>query len=531
MTPSTTAGSRGLVFARDGAAGPAAVAGPASRPRRGRGRRVIALVLAGVFLPTFSMQILDGVLASAIFIVAVMWTRGGLLRLQANAQRPTAAASRPAAATAVDLKRPAATLQRRPPAANRHAERAAQARRPRRAGAMRRTHLQMCRLQVQIINLQFSIFNSRCAAGCVHSRCPRAVPAPSCGLAAERRPRRAEHARAKSTCPSPTCTSCWNSSRSGCCLSREEYDELVKKAKKTPETHAPLPAVIVAADYAVTAAAAAGRNPRHAGHRRARRRPARPAAGYRRRRPAERHARRPRRRHRPRRRRPAGAVRRGHRAGTSWRWTMVAPLETTAARQVLNFRLPRPAAARLRLTVPGDVEIKGGADVVSRTVDAAAKRDAIRAAAPRRRHVAGDDAQQPPPAATAAVVARSVLVDEVAEAYEKLHATVSLEVLYRAVDQFRFVVPDGFEITEVTSPLLARWDVQTEGGRKVLSAKLREQTTEAVVLQRVGDPARPAGSKVGTRRGWNRWTWSAASPCSACWSRTGCRPNRWRPRG
>ncbi len=30
---------------------------------------------------------------------------------------------------------------------------------------------------------------------------------------------------------------------------------------------------------------------------------------------------------------------------------MVAPLETTAARQVLNFRLPRPAAAKLRLTV------------------------------------------------------------------------------------------------------------------------------------------------------------------------------------
>ena len=45
---------------------------------------------------------------------------------------------------------------------------------------------------------------------------------------------------------------------------------------------------------------------------------------------------------------------------------MVAPLETTAARQVLNFRLPRPPAAKLRLTVSGDVEIKGGADVISR---------------------------------------------------------------------------------------------------------------------------------------------------------------------
>ena len=45
---------------------------------------------------------------------------------------------------------------------------------------------------------------------------------------------------------------------------------------------------------------------------------------------------------------------------------MVARLDTTAARQVLSFRLPRPPAAKLRLTAPGDVEIKEGADVVSR---------------------------------------------------------------------------------------------------------------------------------------------------------------------
>jgi hypothetical protein len=38
------------------------------------GAAVIGLVLAGVFLPTFSMQILNGVLVSAIFIVAVLWT-------------------------------------------------------------------------------------------------------------------------------------------------------------------------------------------------------------------------------------------------------------------------------------------------------------------------------------------------------------------------------------------------------------------------------------------------------------------------
>ena len=264
-------------------------------------------------------------------------------------------------------------------------------------------------------------------------------------------------------------------------LGREEYNDLVKKAKKAPETHAPRPAAIIAADYAVTAgqqraelkgtlsidvledglhalpldlngvglqiAKLDGRN---------------------------------------------AAIGRGD-AGQLLLFVeglgrhelileMVAPLETTAARQVLNFRLPRPAAVKLRLTAPGDVEVKGGADVIGRAVDEAARVTRFELL-PRE----GDTSllmtlnshlqrQQQ------AVVARSVLVDEVTEAYEKLHATISLSVLYRAVDHFRFVVPEGFEITEVSSPLLARWDVQPDGPRKLLNVRLREQTTDTVVL-------------------------------------------------
>jgi len=161
---------------------------------------------------------------------------------------------------------------------------------------------------------------------------------------------------------------------------------------------------------------------------------------------------------------------------------MVSPLETTAAQQVLKFHLPRPPAARLRLTVPGDVEVKSGADVVSRVFDEAAevtRFELLPAAGDttlvmtlnsrllRRERV---------------VVARSVLVDEVTQAYERLHATVSLGVLHRAVDGFRFVVPEGFDVTEVSSPLLARWAIEGDGPRRVLDVRLREQTTETVVL-------------------------------------------------
>ena len=264
-------------------------------------------------------------------------------------------------------------------------------------------------------------------------------------------------------------------------LGREEYDELVKKAKKSPETHAPQSALIVSADYAVTAAGqraeirgtlaidvletglhalpldigsvgleSATLDGRNASI-------GRDAAGR--------------------------LVLFVESVGQhKLVLDMVAPLDMTAARQVLNFRLPRPAAAKLRLEVAGDVEIKGGADVISRTVDAAAKVTRFELLPHEgdnsilmtlNSHLQRQDR---------AVVASSVLVDEITEAYEKLYATVSLSVLYRAVDQFRFVVPEGFEIAEVTSPLLARWDVQTEGGRKVLGVKLREQTTEKVVL-------------------------------------------------
>ena len=266
-------------------------------------------------------------------------------------------------------------------------------------------------------------------------------------------------------------------------LGRDEYDALVKKAKITPETHAPQAAVIVAADYAVavgqqraeieaTLTVDVLEDGLHAlpldiggvGLREAQLDGDNASIGY----------------------------HKGHDGQLllfvkgvgrhALTLDMVAPLHTTAARQVLNFRLPRPAAARLRLTVPGDVEIKEGADVVSRTVDEAAKLTRFELL-PRQ----GDTTlvmtlNSRLQRRQRAVVARSVLIDEVTQAYEKLHATVSLEILYRAVDRFRFVVPAGFEITEVQSPLLARWDVQQETSRNVLNVQLREQTTETVVL-------------------------------------------------
>ena len=62
-----------------------------------------------------------------------------------------------------------------------------------------------------------------------------------------------------------------------------------------------------------------------------------------------------------------------------------------------------------------------------------------------------------------AVMARSVLIDEVTEAYEKLHATVSLEILYRAVDRVPLRRARG--IRDHGGQLRRFWPVGTCGKR------------------------------------------------------------------
>ena len=265
-------------------------------------------------------------------------------------------------------------------------------------------------------------------------------------------------------------------------LSRGEYEELLKKARKAPEKHAPRKALVVAADYSATVEQGrtrlvgkltvevledglwtvplrlSGVGVRHASL------DGRAA--------------------------PLGRSGKdqlslflegvGHHELVL---EMVAPMATTAARQRLTIHLPEAPSSRLRLTVPGDVEIKSGADVAERVVD----------------ERAGVTRFELPMAAGAldlnlslnsrllrrdrVVVARSVLVDEITEAYERLHATVSLDVLHRAVEMFEFELPAEFEITDVATPQLARWAVSSrDDGRRILEVHLREPATDSVLL-------------------------------------------------
>ena len=161
---------------------------------------------------------------------------------------------------------------------------------------------------------------------------------------------------------------------------------------------------------------------------------------------------------------------------------MVTAIQTTAARQILSFRLPTPPAARLRLTVPGDVEVKSGAPVVTRVFDEKADVTRIEVLPQRGDVSLVMTLNSRLLRKDRIVVARSVLLDEVTAAYERLHVTVSMGILHRAVRDFRFAVPAGFEVTDVRSPNLARWAIVTEGDRRILDVQLRDETTETVVL-------------------------------------------------
>ena len=161
---------------------------------------------------------------------------------------------------------------------------------------------------------------------------------------------------------------------------------------------------------------------------------------------------------------------------------LLAPLQTSAAQQSLSFRLPTPPAARLRLAVPGNVEVKSGAQVISRTLDEAAGVTRFELLLPKDQLALVMSLNNRMLRDQRVVVARSVLVDEVTSAYERLHTTVSFDVLHGAAERFRLVLPDGFEPTEVLSPLLSRWAVTAVDNQRLLEIVLREPSTETVVL-------------------------------------------------
>lgn len=162
---------------------------------------------------------------------------------------------------------------------------------------------------------------------------------------------------------------------------------------------------------------------------------------------------------------------------------LTAAVPAAAALQTLNISLPTSTAATLDLSVAGNVEVKGGASVVRRKYDEAANRTLLELLLSRDNMSIIMSLNNKQAREQRLVVARTVQVDEITLGYERLHVNVSHRILHDPVDKFRFVVPAGFEVTNVSSQRLSRWEVKADDkGRQILEATLSEATTEPTLI-------------------------------------------------
>lgn len=170
------------------------------------------------------------------------------------------------------------------------------------------------------------------------------------------------------------------------------------------------------------------------------------------------------------------------------------PVSTSAAMQSLQCRLPTPPATRLRLTVPGNIEVSSGAQVVSREVAARGAFTRLELLPQQAELALVMSLNNRQLHEERALVARSVFIDEITPAYERLHATVSFSVLFGAVERLRFLVPPGFEVTDCSGPEVAAWRVQPLPPEIPLPIELRSvepgDAPLTVLEVRLREPAR-----------------------------------------
>ena len=176
---------------------------------------------------------------------------------------------------------------------------------------------------------------------------------------------------------------------------------------------------------------------------------------------------------------------------------MVTPLEVAAARQTLRFRLPKANTGRMRAIVPGDVEIRSGATVLTRTVDQAAEVTRFELLPTHAETTLVMSLNNRTAQLQQVVTASNVYVVELTDAYQRLHVTHSMKVLHGAVEQFRIAVPADHEIIDVSTPLLSRWEISDDVGptgmttQRTLTVRLREPLSDIAVLNIAAERAKP----------------------------------------
>ena len=162
---------------------------------------------------------------------------------------------------------------------------------------------------------------------------------------------------------------------------------------------------------------------------------------------------------------------------------LATPVRHAAAEQSFAMELPHAANESIGMTVPGNIEIKSGASVVQRQIDQEANTTTFELL-PRPGPLAVTMSLNNKRLQTERqIVARSVVVDELNDSLERLHATYSMEIVQGATSKFEYEIPAGFEVTNVDSPDLARWSVKDVDSVQTLTVEFRTPQTKPVTVR------------------------------------------------
>ncbi len=177
------------------------------------------------------------------------------------------------------------------------------------------------------------------------------------------------------------------------------------------------------------------------------------------------------------------------------RLEMVVPVVADVSHRSATFRLPPTATSRMQLTVPGNVEIRQGTDVIRRWVDS--EKDATNfVLLPRSGTTTLEMSLNNRHSPTErVVVVRNVLVDEFTEAYERLHVTSSVQIRHGSIRSLRYRLPTELQVTNVVCPQMSRWQVspvdESQNGQAELEITLRESVSESFVLNVTAERTEP----------------------------------------
>ncbi|MEC9096171.1 MAG: hypothetical protein VX776_06025, partial [Planctomycetota bacterium] len=172
-------------------------------------------------------------------------------------------------------------------------------------------------------------------------------------------------------------------------------------------------------------------------------------------------------------------------------------VQHAAAEQSFALELPHAANESIAMTVPGNIEIKSGVSVIERQVEADGSLTKFELL-PRPGPLAVTMSLNNKRLQTERqIIARSVIVDELNESLERIHATYSMDIVQGAAAEFEYEIPTGFEVTNVESPDLARWSVAQAGGMQTLTVEFRSPKTKTVSVQITAIKTSPI---------WGEWT-------------------------